>query len=142
MSAILIVISLILFILLIIGSITTSIRIFKIITIKQLLIFAVVVIAMYSIITYYNYQDESESFRQGVMLLKVNKNITDKIGYFSSYSFNENNMPDEKDDPASFQISLKGDKAIMYLQCKMTKDKLGNWHFIEIKQDSICAFQQ
>jgi len=128
------------FILLSIGSIKFVLSLLKRVEIDRTVLIAFGLFAIFGSLAMFFYMrsEETESFRQGVELLKSNKNINDKIGSFESYSFNENNMPDEKDNPAILHVSLEGSKAKIFLTCKIKKDKADDkWHFIEVKQDSI-----
>jgi hypothetical protein len=86
---------------------------------------------------YVNHYSKPDSFEHGVALLRIDKGIQNKIGDFDSYTYFDKDLPNKKDNPAYFKVSLKGSIATIYLTCKMKKDTLGQWRIIEIKQDSL-----
>jgi len=96
---------------------------------------------MYLFYLFIDRQGKVESFREGVKLLKANKEILNKIGYVESYSVYPSWMPKETDNPASFRVSLKGDSEEIYLTCKVQKDSSGIWHLTAIHQDSLIKIK-
>ena len=100
-----------------------------------LILFFLAIIA-HCLINYFAF-NKPESFESGVELLKNSKAIESKIGNFESYSYFDEDLPKNNNNPASFKVSLKGPKATIYLSCRIKKDTLGKWHLIEAKQDSL-----
>jgi len=105
--------------------------------IKLNLILLLLASLLYIAISILNESDEVESFSEGVKMLKNNEEILKKIGSFQSYSYYHNGLPNEKDDPASFKVSLEGSKAVIYLSCRIEKGRSVKWHLTEIKEDSL-----
>ncbi len=67
--------------------------------------------------------------------LHKNNLVADKIGNFSSYSYQSGAMPKDPKDTAVFQIQLNGDDTL-FLTCTMKK--IGNdWKLSKMEQDSI-----
>ncbi|MDB5146196.1 MAG: hypothetical protein JWQ57_216 [Mucilaginibacter sp.] len=94
-------------------------------------------IIAYWIVTYFTYYNKPESFEKGVELLESSKDIKGKIGSYESYTYFDKDLPKKTDNPASFKVSLKGSLATIYISCKVGKDTSGNWHLLEVKQDSL-----
>lgn len=101
------------------------------------LILVPLAIVAYWIVTYFVFYSIPESFEKGVELIENNKEITSKTGSYQSYSYFDKDLPKPADNPAWFKVSLKGSLATLYLSCKVSKDTLGKWHLIEIKEDSL-----
>lgn len=106
-------------------------------TLRLFLILVPLAIITYWVITYFTYYNKPASFENGVELLKSNKDIESKIGTYESYTYFDKDLPKKTDNPAFFKVSLKGSTATIYLSCKIKKDTSGQWHLIEVKQDSL-----
>lgn len=91
----------------------------------------------YWILIYFTFDHEPDTFKNAVELLQNNKSIIEKIGDYKSYSYYAYDLPGEKDNPANIKVSLIGSRAAIYISCKIRKDSAGDFHFIQIHQDSL-----
>ncbi len=100
---------------------------------------AVISLVFYLFIKYFlSVQGLPTSFRKGVELLINNKEVISRIGSYTSYTFNKDQLPKETDNPAFFKIAISGDSAkTIYLTCKMQKMSSGSWALKAIKIDSL-----
>jgi hypothetical protein len=101
-------------------------------------IFVLIPIAIvgYWAVTYFTYYDKPKSVRESIELLE-RSDIINKIGSYECYSYYDENLPDETDNPARFKLSMKGSNAIIYLSCEAKKTGSGKWILTKIEQDSL-----
>ena len=103
----------------------------------SLLISAFVIIVMTIIawccITY----STPESFRAGVKLILQNDTIMNKIGNYESYTYKATALPNKNDNPAKFNVEIKGSKGKLYVSCRVFKASSGEWQIVAIKVDSL-----
>jgi hypothetical protein len=78
---------------------------------------------------------EPAYFEQGIEQLRTTKYIQNRIGGFSSYTFQESQLLQEPKSPADFQVEIHGDSLNLFLTCTMTRTK-DSWHLAKIKEDS------
>jgi len=75
--------------------------------------------------------------KMGIDILQNDPKILNKIGDFESYTFDQDSLPKETDNPARFKVKLNGSAASIYLKCTMQKGKSGKWFIQELKEDSL-----
>lgn len=100
---------------------------------KFLIVIGVIVFGLFLFV--YITAHEPDYFEQGVDQLHKSQFIKNKIGGFSSYSYNTDSMPAKPMKNAVFQIELNASDTL-YLTCTMKKIG-GNWKLVRIHQDSV-----
>jgi hypothetical protein len=78
---------------------------------------------------------EPAYFEQGIEQLHTSKYIKNRIGGFSSYTFQESQLLQQPKSPVDFQVEIHGDSLNLFLTCTMTRIK-DSWHLSKIKEDS------
>ena len=104
---------------------------------RRYLVFLAIVFLVSICVKYFIIDNQPESFKQGVELLKNKKEILNKIGEYDSFTFYQDSLPKGTDNPARFKVALNGSIATIYLECTMQKDKTDKWFLKELKEDSV-----
>jgi len=94
------------------------------------------------VLVYFLVLNKPEAFKSAIESIENNKEILNKIGDYDSYTYNEKDLPDENSNPYTFKIEINGSLATIILTCKVSKDKMGKWHLLEAKQDSLIKVKK